>query len=86
MTEAGNFEIPPVSMGQSISIVADVVAGFIGSMRPQNFTGTDHEMKVYHQTAVSLFLYQLLMRSKHKEEMAKILEAIIVELRSPEAA
>jgi hypothetical protein len=78
----GDIKVPPITMGQGMCVLADVVAGYISGLQPQGFAETEAELKTYHQVSIGMFLYQLLMRSKHKEQMAGILDAISVELRA----
>jgi hypothetical protein len=78
MSEAQDHNIPSVRMDQSLSVLADVVASYVGQIKGL----TDEvDLKKLHQLAISVFLHQLLMKSQHKEEMAKILDIIALSLR-----
>jgi hypothetical protein len=76
----GDLEFPASSMGQAITVLADIVCSYVSSMQPQGCSPGD-DLKTLHQVAISIFLHQLLMRSQHKTEMAGILDAIAAELR-----
>ncbi len=75
--ENGDLTFEPVNMGQALNVAADIVAAYIGCQEP--LAGL--EPKKASQIAVTVFLHSLLMRAKHKEEMANILDLISAELR-----
>lgn len=77
-------KVPPIRMDQAMSIAAIMVAATIRTFgRPED---SPEELAALHQTCLAVFLHQLLMPTKHKETMAKILESLIIELRKPEQA
>jgi hypothetical protein len=73
----GNLHFEPVNMGQALNVLADVVAAYVSSVH----TGAIEDKKKATQLNVTIFLHSLLMRSKHKEEMASLLDIISTELR-----
>jgi len=77
INEQGDLTFDPVNMGQALNVLAGVVAAYIGSQE----SPTGLEPKQASQIAVTIFLHSLLMRAKHKEEMANILDLIAAELR-----
>jgi hypothetical protein len=82
--EQGDITFSPVNMGQALNVLADVVAGYISVSTPAKLN--DHNKKTAQQVAVTIFLHSLLMRSKHKTEMAGLLDIISAELRDAAAA
>lgn len=73
----GDLKFAPINLGQALNVLADVVAAYIGSQDgPAGL-----EPKKASQIAATIFLHSLLMRAKHKEEMANILDLISAELR-----
>lgn len=78
MSEDQDFNIPSSTLGQSLVVLADVVASYIGATRSE---AGETDLKKLHQMSVAVFLHSLLMRSQHKQEMAGILDAIAAELR-----
>jgi len=81
MSDDQDFNIPSSTLGQSLVVLADVVASYIGATRSAS---GETDLKKLHQMSVAIFLHSLLMRSQHKQEMAGILDAIAVELREKE--
>lgn len=81
MSEAlGDFTIAPIGMGQGMSVVADIVATYIGELEPPK-DGEPIEDWKYRHMAIAVFLHQLLVRSQHKEELAGIVDAVAAVLR-----
>jgi hypothetical protein len=78
MATSEDHQIPEVRLDQSLSVLADVVACYIGATKT---TDGDGDLKSLHQMCVAIFLHALLMKSRHKEEMAKIVDAIAIALR-----
>lgn len=70
-----------VNMRQALAVCADIVASYIGSMRPVGIEQTDEAMKQYHQMAVAFLIFDIVVKSKHPIEMAGILEALASDLR-----
>ncbi len=76
MTENLHFE--PVNMGQALGVLADVVASYVSTVH----TPAIEDKKKATQLYITIFLHSLLMRSKHKAEMANLLDLISTELRA----
>ncbi|MCK1693683.1 hypothetical protein [Bradyrhizobium sp. 144] len=83
-TEQGDLTFDPVNMGQALNVLADVVASYVTTSVPAGLA--DKDAKAASQLAVTIFLHSLLMRSKHKMEMAGLLDIISAELRDAAAA
>lgn len=81
------FERQTVNMRQAIGVAADIMASYIGNIKPSEGQPlTDDHMKKLHQTAVFILLYDIAVKSKHPFEMADILEAIAGDLRDQHAS
>jgi hypothetical protein len=77
----GDIQIPASSMGQAVTVLADIAVSYINGMQPRDWSGTDRELKVYHQVAIALLMRSILTRSNNPEDMAKICDIIAAELR-----
>jgi hypothetical protein len=77
-----DLEFDPVNFGQALSVIADSVSCYVTSFVNSKPDLDDEDKKKMSQGAIAIFLNDLLMRAKHKEEMANILDIISAELRS----
>jgi hypothetical protein len=75
--KSGDLAFAPVNMGQALNVLADIVATYVSA----TISPAIEDKKAATQLNVMLFLHSLLMRSKHKQEMAKLLDLIGAELR-----
>lgn len=76
----GDHEIVPVSMEQAMAVAAVMLVATINTFtKPEDDDKTKRDIS---WVALSIFLHQLLMASKHKDIAIKILEALIEELRN----
>lgn len=74
----GDLNFEPVNMGQALGVLADVV----GSYLSQTHTAVlADDRKKSAQLNLTIFLHDLLMRSKYKDETAALLDIISAELR-----
>src|SRR4051794_3085395 len=75
--EPGDLKFEPVNAGQALGVLADVVAAYVSSVDSPAIA----DKKKLAQLNVTIFLHSLLLRAKHKEEMASLLDIISAELR-----
>lgn len=76
--QGGNIHFEPVNAGQALGVLADIVATYVGA----TISPAIEDKKVASQLNVTIFLHSLLMRSRHKAEMANLLDIISAELRA----
>lgn len=74
----GDLQFEPVNMGQALGVLADLVAIYVGNVHSPAI----EDKKAATQLNVAIFLHHLLMRSKHKKEMAALLDILSAELRA----
>lgn len=79
--EQGDLTFDPVNMGQALGVLADVVANYVSTVRSPAI----EDPKAAAQLNLTMFLHSLLMRSKHKAEMAALLDIISTGLREAAA-
>lgn len=74
-----DYQIAPVRMDQTMVIAATMLVATISTFfKPEDDDKTKRDIS---WAALSVFLHQLLMASKHKDIAIKVLEALIVELK-----
>jgi hypothetical protein len=85
-TTVRDLEFEPVSMGQALNVVANMVVSYITTIKPATIAADDAEqMKKLQQMAVAIVVHNIVAWSKHKLEMAAIIEAIAGDLRDKAA-
>ena len=82
MSEAGGIKIPPVNMAQTMSIGAMMLFGLIERFLPPDASEEDKVTGTY--ICLAVFFHQLVSEARHKDKMAGILKAVLVELENPE--
>lgn len=76
---SGDHQIPAVRMDQTMAIAATMLVATINTFfKPEDDEKTKRDIS---WAALSVFLHQLLMTSKHKNIAIVVLEALIQELK-----
>jgi hypothetical protein len=78
--QSDDFKLEDVNMGQALGVAADMVANYIGAFKPA-IPLDDLSMKKFHQMAAAIVIHNIAKLSKHKFEMAGILEVVAGDLR-----
>ncbi len=76
--ETGNLHFEQPNMGQALGVLADVVASYVSTVQSPAI----EDKKKATQLNLTIFLHSLLMRAKHKAEMANLLDILSTELRA----
>lgn len=81
-----DLEFETVNMGQALSVAADMVFNYITGIKPATIDdGNAEQMKKLQQMMVAVVVHNIVAKSKHKLEMATIIEAIAGVLRDQAA-
>ena len=76
------LEAQTVSLRQALGVAADIMAAYIGSIKPSEGQSLTYEhMKKLHQLSVTILLHDICNKTKHPLEMADMLESIAADLR-----
>jgi hypothetical protein len=75
--QTSDLTFAPVNMGQALGVLADIVATYVSTAG----SGVLDDQKKQTQLSLTIFLHSLLMRAKHKTELADLLDIISAELR-----
>ena len=79
MPNEEDHKIPEVRMDQTMAVAAVMVVATLSIFVREE--DSPEEKTVTSLIALSIFLHQLLMMSKHKDKVVAILEAVIMELK-----
>lgn len=82
--QSGDLPIPPVTMAQTMSILANTVHSVIlaNFIKPED---EESDKVIMTYICLAVFLHQLCCDAKHKDKMVGILQAVISELQAGNA-
>lgn len=78
-----DFQIEPVNMAQTMSVMATVLVATVNTFLREEDTPEEKTGRSW--AALTVFLHQLLMATKHPNKAIGVLKAIIVELEERDA-